>query len=188
MAEKKAQDIHQYLTFKLAEESYAVNVSSIKEVLNIPKITKVPRMPDFMSGIINLRGSVVPVLDLCKKFGIGETRMTEETGIIVTEIKKRERDGTEADLVIGVFSEEVQKVISIEPKDIEPPPKIGVAIDTDFIVGMGHVDTEFIIILDINKILTGTELRTLQSNAEEAETAVEADAGDEPDAEAADGE
>lgn len=165
MADKKPQEIHQYLTFKLAEESYAVNVANIREVLMIPKITKVPKMPDFMSGIINLRGTVVPVLDLCKKFGIGETRMTAETGIIVTEIQKIETDGAASTLVIGVFSEMVQKVISIEPEDIEPPPKIGIAIDTDFIVGMGHVDSEFIIILDINKILTGRDFRALQDGA-----------------------
>lgn len=183
MTENRTKEIHQYLTFKLANESYAVNVANIKEVLMIPKITKVPRMPEFMNGIINLRGTVVPILDLCKKFGIGETRMTPETGIIVTEITKRERDGTESELVIGVFSEMVQKVISIEPKDIEPPPKIGVAIDTDFIVGMGHVDNEFIIILDINKILTGSEMNALQSGAEggaetaEDDTAVPAGAG-----------
>lgn len=167
MADKKVQTIHQYLTFKLADESYAVSVANIREVLMIPKITKVPRMPDFMSGIINLRGMVVPVLDLCKKFGIGETRMTPETGIIVTEITKVEDDGGTSELVIGVFSEMVQKVISIEPADIEPPPKIGVAIDTEFIVGMGHVENEFIIILDINKILTGRELRVLKDGAAE---------------------
>ncbi len=178
MNDNRSKDIHQYLTFKLADESYAVNVANIKEVLMIPKITKVPRMPDFMSGIINLRGTVVPILDLCKKFGIGETRMTPETGIIVTEITKREKDGSESELVIGVFSEMVQKVISIEPKEIEPPPKIGVAIDTDFIVGMGHVENEFIIILDINKILTGYELQALQNGAEGGEAVAVASEGD----------
>lgn len=158
-------NIHQYLTFKLADEVYAVNVSNIKEVLGVPRITKVPRMPEFMSGIINLRGTVVPVLDLCKKFHLGETAVTVETGIIVTEISSELADGTPENLTIGIFSDMVQKVITIEPKDIEPPPKIGIAIDTSFITGMGHVDGSFIVILNINKILTGSELQEIQVEA-----------------------
>lgn len=163
MAQIDRGEIHQYLTFKLADEIYAVNVANIKEVLGVPKITKVPRMPPFMSGIINLRGSVVPVLDLAKKFGIGETSQTIETSIIVTEILNTKGDGTTEELTIGIYSDLVQKVITIEPSEIEPPPKIGVAIDTAFIRGMGHVDSRFIIILDINKILTGSELQEIQA-------------------------
>lgn len=168
MTDKNRQEIHQYLTFKLADEMYAVNVANIKEVLGIPKITKVPKMPPHMKGIINLRGSVVPVLDLCKKFDLGEITVTEKTGIIVTEIFRNKDDGTEEELVIGIFSDEVQKVITIEPESIEPPPKIGVSIDTEFIQGMGHVENNFIMILNINKILTGSEMEELQSTAVEA--------------------
>jgi len=164
MAEINRSEIHQYLTFKLADELYAINVANIKEVLSVPKLTKVPRMPNFMSGIINLRGSVVPVLDLCKKFALGETTFTVDTGIIVTEIDTVRDDGTVEQLIIGVFSDEVQKVVTIEPSDIEPPPKIGISIDTTFIQGMGHVDSRFIIILNINKILTGSEMQVLQEN------------------------
>jgi purine-binding chemotaxis protein CheW len=165
MAEVNRKDIHQYLTFKLANEVYAINVANIKEVLGIPKITKVPRMPEFMCGIINLRGSVVPVLDLCVKFGLGETKSTPDTGIIVTEIENAQPDGAVEILTIGIFSDVVQKVITIEPDEIEPPPKIGVAIDTEFIHGMGHVNDDFIIILNINMILTGSELQEIQANA-----------------------
>ncbi|HNY21467.1 MAG TPA: chemotaxis protein CheW [Treponemataceae bacterium] len=165
MAEINRKDINQYLTFKLANEVYAINVASIKEVLGIPKITKVPRMPDYMRGIINLRGGVVPVLDLCVKFDLGETQNTPDTGIIVTEIENAREDGTRETLTIGIFSDVVQKVITIEPEEIEPPPKIGVAIDTAFIRGMGHVGENFIIILNIDKILSGTELREVQENA-----------------------
>lgn len=159
--------IRQYLTFKLAEEMYAINVANIKEVLTVPKLTKVPKMPSFMSGIINLRGNVVPVLDLCKKFGLGETTMTEDTAIIVSEVDSVRDDGTKEERIIGVFSDEVQKVVTIEDDEIEPPPKIGVAIDTEFISGMGHIDNSFIIILDINKVLNGKEIETLQVNATE---------------------
>ncbi len=168
MTEHKPIEINQYLTFKLSEEVYAIKVTNIREVLIVPKITKLPRMPDYMIGIINLRGRVVPVLDLCRKFGLGETTMTEKTGIIVTEITTIRNDGKPEVLVIGLFSNMVQNVITIEPNDIEPPPKIGVTIDTTFITGMGHIDTHFIIILNINKILTGNELQEIQVNAEVA--------------------
>ncbi len=166
LTDKDKTGIHQYLTFKLAEERYAINVAYIKEVLSVPRITKVPRMPDYMSGIINLRGSVVPVVDLCKKFGLGETTMGVDTGIIVSEILQNQEDGDGKILTVGVFSDAVEKVITIEDENIEPPPKIGVAIDTAFIRGMGHVGDEFIIILNINRILTGTELETLQEELE----------------------
>lgn len=168
MADSTRNIIHQYLTFKLADEVYAINVANIKEVLGVPRLTKVPKMPPFMMGIINLRGSAVPVLDLCKKFGIGETSMTADTNIIVTEIDMQKADGTTEELIIGMFSDIVQKVITIDPESIEPPPKIGIAIDTAFIKGMGHIDGNFIIILDINKILTGNELQEITENAVEA--------------------
>lgn len=168
MTEIKHDGIHQYLTFKLANETYAINVANIKEVLSVPKITKVPRMPVYMRGIINLRGSVVPVLDLCVKFSLGETAMTVETGIIVTEIENTQEDGSSQVLTIGIFSDVVQKVLTIDPAEIEPPPKIGIKIDTTFIRGMGHVGDDFIVILNINKILSGDELREIKSDSAES--------------------
>lgn len=173
MAEINRGEIHQYLTFCLAEEEYAISVANIKEVLAVPKITRVPKMPPFMRGIINLRGSVVPVLDLRKKFGIGETELTAQTGIIVTEIESERDDGTPFLLTVGVFSDEVKQVITIEPSAIEPPPKIGIAIDTTFIRGMGRVNGEFVIILDINRVLNGTELEVLREGQDAAAEGVE---------------
>lgn len=169
MKENDRTGIHQYLTFKLAEERYAINVAYIKEVLSVPRITKVPRMPEFMSGVINLRGSVVPVVDLCKKFELGETTRGVDTGIIVIEILQNQEEDDERVLTVGVFSDVVEKVITIEDAEIEPAPRIGVAIDTAFIRGMGHVGDEFIIILNINRILTGTEIETLQGEIQEVE-------------------
>lgn len=162
MNENNTLDIHQYLTFRLSDERYAISVAFIKEVLSVPRITKVPKMPEYMSGIINLRGSVVPVVDLCRKFGIGETKKSVDTGIIVIEIPQEHEDESGKMLTVGVFSDAVEKVITIEENNIEPAPRIGVAIDTAFIRGMGHVNDEFIIILNIHKILTGTEMDTLQ--------------------------
>jgi len=167
MNENDRTGIHQYLTFKLAEERYAINVAYIKEVLSVPRITKVPRMPEYMSGVINLRGSVVPVVDLCKKFDLGETTRGVDTGIIVIEILQNREEDDERVLTVGVFSDAVEKVITIEEAEIEPAPRIGVAIDTAFIRGMGHVGDEFIIILNINRILTGTEIETLQGEIRE---------------------
>ncbi len=163
MAEINRSEIHQYLTFRLAEDLYAINVANIKEVLGVPRITRVPRMPDFMSGVINLRGSVVPVLDLRNKFDLGKTEVGRETGIIVTEIANIFGDDSDEELTVGIFSDQVQKVITIEPSQIEPPPKIGIAIDTSFILGMGRVEDEFVIILNINKVLTEKEVQLLQS-------------------------
>jgi purine-binding chemotaxis protein CheW len=154
--------INQYLTFKIADAHYAINVGNIREVLSVTHLTKIPHMPDFMSGIINLRGTGVPVLDLSKKFGMGETVQTVNTGIIVTEIAGVGADEVEEKLTIGIFSDLIQKVITIEPSEIEPPPKIGIRIDTAFIVGMGHIENDFIIILNIEKILSGTELQEIQ--------------------------
>ena len=167
MANSTQKDINQYLTFKIADEAYAINVGNIREVLSVSRLTKIPRMPDFMSGIINLRGTAVPVLDLCKKFGLGETVQTVNTGIIVTEISAIRDDGSQEKLTIGIFSDMIQKVITIEPSEVEPPPKIGIKLDTAFIVGMGHIDNNFIIILNIEKILSGSELQEIQDKTRE---------------------
>lgn len=150
--------INQYLTFKLGDELFAVNVANIKEVLEVPRITRVPRMPPFLNGVFNLRGNIIPILDLKMKFGIGCTVPGEETGVIVTEIGKVFRDEENEGVTIGIYSDSVQKVVTIEPQQIKPPPRIGVSIDTGFIIGMGHLEDGFVIILNIDRILSETEL------------------------------
>ncbi|HNY17213.1 MAG TPA: chemotaxis protein CheW [Treponemataceae bacterium] len=169
MEESDIADIQEYLTFKLADETYAINVGCIKEVLGVPRITRVPRMPDYMTGVINLRGNVIPVIDLRLKFGMGATPVTEDTGIIVTELAGLFEDEAEEKIVMGIFSDSVEKVVSIGPSEIEAPPRIGMAIDTDFIAGMGRVDDSFVIILNIDKALSVNELtREKESAAIEA--------------------
>lgn len=158
MEEIDRDGIHQYLTFQLAEEVYAIRVANIKEVLGVPRITRVPRMPAFMSGAINLRGNVVPVLDLRQKFGMGSTPLTSDTSIIVTEIGNIFESEENKGFTVGIFSDAVKKVITIDPSLIEPPPKIGTSIDTSFIIGMGRVNDEFVIILNLDKILSEKEL------------------------------
>lgn len=146
-----------YLTFQLDEEIFAVEVFRVREVLELNKITKVPRMPDFMSGVINLRGSVVPVIDLRLKFGMTKTEKTIDTCIIVLEI---EIDGE--NIVIGTLADSVQEVFEIDPENIEPAPKIGTRLKTEFIKGMGKREEVFLMILDINKIFSSEELEIFQ--------------------------
>lgn len=157
MEENAASGILEYLTFRLADGTYAINVGSIKEVLGVPRITRVPRMPEYMSGVANLRGSVIPVIDLRLKFGMGPTRYTEDTGIIVTEVSRLFGEEDDDSVVVGIFSDGVQKVVTIEEKDIEPPPRIGTAIDTEYIAGMGKVEDSFVVILNIEKALASRE-------------------------------
>lgn len=158
MQESAMNDIQQYLTFRIADEAYAINVANIREVLGVPRITRVPRMPGFMSGVINLRGNVIPVLDLRMKFGLGQTPLTEETSVIVTELGGIFADGEDERMTIGIFSDGVEKVVTLDESMIEPPPKVGASINVDFIVGMGRIEGDFVILLDINKILSENEL------------------------------
>ncbi|MCF7929065.1 MAG: chemotaxis protein CheW [Spirochaetales bacterium] len=145
--------INTYLTFVLLEEQYAVNVSNVTSVVDFSEITKVPKTPDYMRGVINLRGSVVPVIDLKLKFGLGETEKTIDSGILIMEVKDKEETVT-----FGILADSVEEVIELEPSQIEPTPKLGTAVDTDFIKGMGKKDDDFLIILDIEKVFSEEEL------------------------------
>lgn len=158
MLETGQNELRQYLTFKIVDENYAINVANIREVLSVPRITRVPRMPAFMSGVINLRGNVIPVLDLRMKFGLGATPVSENTSIIVTELGNIFEDGEDESFTIGLFSDSVEEVVTLDESMIEPPPKIGSSVDTEFIIGMGRIDGEFMILLDINKLLSEKEL------------------------------
>jgi purine-binding chemotaxis protein CheW len=143
----------QYLTFTLDEEVFALDISKVREVLDFTTITKVPRTPEFMRGVINLRGSVVPVVDMRLKFGMTKTEQTVNTCIIIVEVTLDEEV-----LVLGALADSVQEVFDLEPKQIEPSPKIGTQLTTDFIKGMGKRDDNFIIILDIDRIFSSNEL------------------------------
>lgn len=147
----------QYLTFTLADEVFAVDVARVREILEMPSITKVPQVPDFMRGVINLRGCVVPVIDLRLKFGMEETAQTVNTCIIVVEV---EMDGE--NIVLGALADSVQEVIEMEPSQIEAAPHIGTHLNTEFIRGMGKHDNRFVMILDIDKVFSGAELAAVQ--------------------------
>jgi purine-binding chemotaxis protein CheW len=146
----------QYLTFKLSDEVFALDVAKVREILEITNITKVPQTPDFMRGVINLRGSVVPVIDMRLKFGMSATEQTVNTCIIVVEINM---DGDTT--VLGALADSVQEVVEMEPENIEAAPHIGTKLNADFIKGMGKVDSRFVMILDIDKVFSSDELADL---------------------------
>jgi purine-binding chemotaxis protein CheW len=151
----------QYLTFKLGEEVFALDVAQVREVLDYMNVTKVPRAPDFMRGVINVRGSVVPVVDMRLKFGMSATEKTVNTCIIVMEIAMEEEL-----TVVGALADSVQEVVELEPGQIEPAPKIGAKWRSDFIKGIGKREENFIIVLDINKIFSSDELMTVQASSD----------------------
>ena len=153
MEEQRNMETTQYLTFKLRDEVFALDIGKVREVLDFTTVTKVPQTPDFMRGVINLRGNVVPVMDMRLKFGLSRTEKTVNTCVIITEI---EVDGETT--VVGAMADSVQEVLDLEPEDIEAPPRIGAKLNTDFITGMGKHNDQFIMILNIDKVFSGIEL------------------------------
>jgi purine-binding chemotaxis protein CheW len=145
--------LHQYLTFKLRKEMFAVDVSQVREVLDVTSITRMPHAPDFMRGVINLRGSVVPVVDLRMKFNMEKAEQTQDTRIVVLEIV------VEDELItIGALADAVHNVTEIALKSIDPPPNIGAKWETEYIQGIGRHDDEFIIILNVDRIFSIVEM------------------------------
>ncbi|MGE4319347.1 MAG: chemotaxis protein CheW [Deferribacterales bacterium] len=156
----KGTDSSQVLTFKLADEVYGVDIMSVREVLDFSSVTKVPHTPDFMVGVINLRGNVVPVVDLKKKFRLGDTVRTVNTCIIIVEV---EVDGDST--VLGALADSVQEVVEFEHDTIEEAPKIGTQLNTAFIAGMAKKDTGFVIILNVNAVFSMNEIGSYTATA-----------------------
>jgi len=158
MSVSEITETRQYLTFKLGEEIFATEVAKVREVLDLTNISKIPRTPDFMSGVINLRGKVVPVVDLRLCFEMSKTEKTVNTCIVVMEMLV-EGEST----VIGALADSVEEVIDLEPEQIQPAPRIGTQIRTDFIKGMGKHDEQFIVILDIDRVFSTEELSAVRA-------------------------
>ena len=147
----------QYLTYKLEDEIFAVDVAKVREILDFTPATKVPGTPEFMRGVINVRGNVVPVVDMRLKFGLTKTEKTVDTCIVVMEIVVDD-DTT----VLGALVDSVQEVFEIEASHIEPPPRMGTRWRTEFIKGIGKRNDELIIILDIDRVFSSSELGAIQ--------------------------
>ena len=151
-------DQNQYLTFVLSGEIFALGILSIKEILEYEAPTDVPMMPKFVRGVVNLRGAVVPVIDLSARFGRSTTAVTKKTCIVIVEIVLHEERQ-----VLGVLVDAVNEVLEIARSDIEPPPSFGTSVRTDFIQGMGKVRDRFVIILNVDSVLSVDEMETLVS-------------------------
>jgi len=145
-----------YLTFKLADEEYGIGILKVKEIIGLMPITLVPQTPEFVKGVINLRGKVIPVLDLRLKFGMGLIDYTERTCIIVVEI--RQESGS---VMMGIVVDAVSEVIHIKSEDIEETPTFGTRLNTDYILGMAKMNGGVKILLDIDKVLSSKELSLL---------------------------
>lgn len=156
MAEKEGK----YLTFAIADEEYGIGILKIKEIIGMMPITTVPQTPDFLKGVINLRGKVIPVTDLRLRFGMEAIAYTDRTCIIVVEI-----DGETGTIQVGIVVDTVSEVLNVSGADIEDTPAFGTRINTEYILGMAKLEGGIKILLDINKVLNASEIATLETTA-----------------------
>jgi purine-binding chemotaxis protein CheW len=159
---ENADAIHTYLSFQLGNETFAANVTNVVNILEMKPITEVPQSPNYIKGVINLRGNVLPVADMRIKFGLPEIEVNKDTCILVLHINV---DGE--DVMLGALVDSVKEVLEIEESKIEPTPSIGTKYRADFIQGMWMIEEDFIMLLDMNKIFSVDEVIDLKSNMSE---------------------
>ncbi len=150
------EEATQYLTFFVAEERYAIAILDVKEIIEVSQMTRVPMTPDYIRGVINLRGNVVPVVDLCARLGKGRSELTKRSCIVLVEVDTRNERQQ-----LGMLVDEVNEILEIPASHLQPAPDFGTDIRTDFIQSMGRVDDVFMILLDINHVLSVEELSQL---------------------------
>jgi purine-binding chemotaxis protein CheW len=160
--EKELTAQQQYLTFFLADEEYAVNIQKVKEIIEYATVTKVPKVPRWIRGVINLRGNVVPVVDLALRFGLQERPVAKTTCIVIVEIHQ----DTES-TVMGVIADAVNQVIALTAEDIEQPPAFGTRVRLEYLDGMGKLGKKFALILNIDRVLSAAELLTVSDLRDE---------------------
>lgn len=161
-----SDDVNQYLTFILGGETYGVSILVIKEILEYNEPTTVPMMPEFIRGVINLRGSVVPVVDLSLRLGKKTTDIEKRTCVVIIEVHYDDER-----IEIGVVVDAVNEVLDIAPDNIESAPSFGAKIRTDFIHGMGKVDDKFVVLLNIDHVLSIEELSVINQVGSDSEGA-----------------
>lgn len=166
VAAGSAEQTQQYLTFVLAAEVFAMGILAIKEIIEYADVTGVPMMPEYVRGVINLRGAVVPVIDLSVRFGKPSSPVTKRTCIVIIEVQARSERH-----VLGVVVDAVNAVLDIPKSEIEPPPTFGASIRADFIRGMGKVNGKFVILLDVEHVLASDEMDVLVDAQESAANA-----------------
>ena len=170
MSIAESRDTTQFLTFSLADDVFAIDVIKAKEVLDFSEVTRVPQTPEYMLGVINLRGSVVPVIDMRRKFNMAIADRTRNSCIVVVEV---DVDGET--VTVGALADSVREVIDLKASQIEPAPRIGTRLNAEFIKGMGNLDDRFVIILDIDKVFSVDDLllgKTMTGEEVEEETVV----------------
>lgn len=155
------QNVQQYLTFMIGGEEYAVSLLKVKEIIEYDTVTQVPKTPEWIRGVINLRGSVVPVIDLAVKFRQAPSVAAKLTCIVITEVQC----GDEA-AVMGIMADSVRQVIDLRPQDIEEPPTFGTRIRVDYMLGMARSGKKFCLLLDTEKVLSTDELLELPESVE----------------------
>ena len=150
-AEKET--LEQHLTFFIAGEEYAVAILRVREIIQYDTVTKVPKTPSWVRGVINLRGSVVPVVDLAVKFGLPESAPSKSTCIVIIEAEmEAER------MIMGILADSVSQVVDLPSSEIQPPPSFGTRVRVDYLVGMGRAGKKFVLILDVDKVLSADEV------------------------------
>ena len=145
-----------YLTFHLGDEGYGLEILKVQEIIGMLEITKIPQTPNYVKGVINLRGKVIPVIDLRLKFGMPEQELTRKTCIIVVQVQK-----SDTALIIGIVVDEVSEVLNISGEQIEAAPSLGMQVNTHFILGMAKTESAVKILLDIDKVLSAEEMNAL---------------------------
>ena len=168
------RDVQQYLTFMIGAEEYAVSLLKVKEIIEYDTITEVPKTPEWVRGVINLRGSVVPVIDLAVKFRQSPSVAGKLTCIVITEVEC-EGEAT----VMGVMADSVRQVIDLKPQEIEEPPSFGTRVKVDYLLGMARAGKKFCLILDTEKVLSTDELLELPDSVVEPENLEPGDASGE---------
>jgi purine-binding chemotaxis protein CheW len=158
-----------YLTLTLGPELYALDISAVREILDMTEITRIPRMPHYMLGVVNVRGSAVPVLDLKRKFGMEPIQPTLNTRIVILEIMHQ---GTVS--CIGGMADSVREVLELPAEEIDQPPRMGAAVDAAFLTGMGRVGDRFVMLLDADRVFTGEELDAAVAAGESRQPETEA--------------
>ncbi len=150
---RESPDLAQYLTFHLAREEYAIGVLRVKEIIEYGTVTRVPATPPWIRGVINLRGSVVPVVDLAVKFGLPASEVTRRTCIVIVEVHLEEEL-----TVMGIVADSVSQVMDLKPEDVEAAPSFGTRVRVEYLLGLGRAGKSFVLLLDIDRVLSADEM------------------------------
>jgi purine-binding chemotaxis protein CheW len=150
----------QYLTFNLADEYYGVDILKVQEIKGYTTVTRIPNTPDYLKGVLNLRGTIVPIVDLRMKFGMGTTDPTSFTVMVVVNVRNR---------IMGFMVDAVSDVLDLNAKNIQPPPELGSGVDITFVAGIGNSNDRLVTLLDIDRVLTEEEVTVVAEVAAVAE-------------------